>query len=82
MTTLDPYERWRQTRAAESPPDGFADRVMAAVRHADTRQKTQFAGRLAMIAWLAQRRRGAAFLIAGAAFLLRLAAAFAVFISS
>jgi hypothetical protein len=79
MTDLDSYERWRRLRAAEAPRAGFADDVMARLNDAQTRQTTYAGGRLLVIAWLARRQRAFAFTVAGAAFLLRLAAAFSLF---
>jgi hypothetical protein len=77
MNNQDFYERWRQTRAAEAPPAGFADAVMARLH--DAERTTQLAGRMLVIAWLAKRQRSLALAAAGAAFLVRLAAAFSLF---
>jgi hypothetical protein len=77
MTHQDSYERWRQIRAAETPPADFADAVMARLH--DAERTTQLAGRMLVIAWLAKRQRSLALVAAGAAFLLRLAAAFSLF---
>jgi hypothetical protein len=81
MTTLDPYDQWRKARRAEQPPEDLTDRVMAAIRHSQSPQPKARGG-----SWLpaesSSRRQIALAAVAAAVFLLRLAAAFAVFLPS
>jgi hypothetical protein len=80
MNTSDPYEQWREARRAQRPSNELADRIMAAIEAApptvslpDSRSAS---GRSS------HRRQVALIVIAASAFLLRMAAAFAVFLTS
>jgi hypothetical protein len=82
MTRSDDYEQWRQSRRAESPSDDLANRILAAVQRREMQVAERTARWLAVIAWLVRRRQTLVFAAAGVAFAARVAAAFAVFITS
>jgi hypothetical protein len=79
MTPRDPYQQWRESRRADQPPERLAERIMQTIEA--SRVQPAKADRRRSGAWFAPRRRDAVILLAGTAFVLRIAAAFAVFIT-
>jgi hypothetical protein len=79
MTTIDPYEQWQTSRRAQQPPGSLADRIMAAIEAAPAPAPSD---ERSAVARRSQRRQAALIAVAASAFLLRVAAAFAVFLTS
>ena len=79
MSSLDPYEDWRQARRRERPPDDLPDRVMERVRNSrrprSSRAGKRWAAAQTVVNW-------AASLAAAAAFLWRLSATLSFFLAS
>ena len=80
MRNDDVYERWRHAQASVDVPDGFADRVMAAVEQHDRQRRGLAFRELVRLLVASRLGRIAVWSLACSVCALRIAAVLAVFL--
>ena len=82
MPREDPYESWKKSRANTKVPDGFADRVMTAIRETRGRSRQHFAVQFLLAVSATRLGRAAICVSAGALFIVRIGHVLALFVAT